>query len=304
MKNFKHLTLAEDTSLKEGSVIAVEGIGDFIGKIFGGTAKKALTPQQYDALMKTDSAGFPAQLQTVLEKSLLNPTWVGKNLKLGEKNAYPSKIAFINGKNEPNPEKLVAVLQEMFAAAQHTLKVLDPNIKLRQQLCKQMMSLNGNIEKADALYEQYKSKLVENPAEYYLAHGGKNIKEAVGQNPAAKVLGFPVLEIGDGYHVFESYYASSHVPQDCALIGPTNQTAKQYAELILKVMTIWRGAEAALKTSNVPYWDASDLDYNELRYGDEIFAHIFVGQHDVPNDAMASVSYISYGLLSEMLKAI
>lgn len=303
MIKLKHLTIGESTRLQEGQVIAVEGLGDWIGKIFGGSAKKALTPEQLKALF-SDRNGFPAQLQTVLNKSLLDQNWVRKNLKLEEKNAYPSKIAFINGKNEPNPEKLAAMLQEMFAAAQHVLKVLGPNIKLRKQLCKEMNALGEDSEKADELYEKNKPNLPEIAAVYYLEHGGKNINAAVGQNPASHAIGFPVLTIGNGHQAFEGYYASSNVPDGCAIIGPTPATAKQYAETILKVMGIWRAAEAAVKESDLPYWDTSTLDYNELRYGDEIFNNIFVGQHDRPNDPMISVSIVAYQLLKDMLSTI
>lgn len=300
MKKLKHLVIPE---VKPGTVAAIEGIGDFVSKAFGGK-KEEITSDKIQELIesKQNPNALTQFAQEYLNKTLLNQKWVDANLKTGDKSAVTCRAAFINGKPESNPEKLVACLKGMQQVANHVLKVLDANTKLRQSLCKTLMSPHSP-QQADDLYLKNKDKLISWPADYYLKHGGKNVQFAVGQNPADKETGFPVNRGKDDGTSFENYY-SNNAPSGCTVAAPTYESAQKYASCILELAGMIKQSRELAVKNRIPYWEFYAGDYNELRYGDEIFDTIFTSQANHAIFPLQSVDAIATELVTMMLRAI
>lgn len=288
-----------ETTQNNGPRPTMEGFMDSVKSLFAG--RKKLNEKEVDAIL---SGKLHEEVSKYLAGTLDDPEWVKKNLPENEAGVSPSKIAFIQGKNESNPVKLLNSLDTAYRTAEHALSILSANIKLRQELCKKLRSLRGPSaeDQADALYEANRSKLIPNVSEYYLKHGGRDVPGIIGSNPSANLKGWPVQVTARGSFDFSGYFDDA--PDNCVVDNPSQRTVKAYVSSIKALTDIIARSSIVIEKNTIPYWEVLPLDYDELKYGDQILEDITVGQRDVPTDPMLYVRFCAIQLLKDMLKAI
>lgn len=264
--------------------------------------KRKLTNEELSSL---NGAKFRETVTKYIKETLEDQKWRENHLTK-ESSLSPSYIAFIAGRQESDPVKLLKSLKEASSLATDVLNKFSENTKFRQKLCKELDSLKGIDEdiakKADEIYLTNKSKLITNLASIYKNNGGRKIN-CIGFD---KDNTFPYQEKNIGGKdriVFQGYF---NKPKTASykIAGPNQSNINEYIKIIYELMDMIEDNNKKLKLNYIPYWDGSPLDYDLLHYGDEIYDSIYTSQSDYAREPAEVIRFMMSELLVDMIKAI
>lgn len=272
-----------------------EGLLDKLKDIFK-PKKCRLTEQEQRQLWDEDN--YVRIVNAYLKETLLNPSWQAKHLK-ETPSEEKSSIAFIGEKNIPDSSALLKSLQGGFNCASEVLRTFDSNTKLRLRLIKELKSLKGSEsvihEKADQIYVANKSNLLTSYAEILKSKGFKGVS-------CTGIKGnFPYTTRYGGIALCNYKDEPSG---NCFIYGPSTSTVDTYVKNIFQLCDLIHDVYSEMSKNYIPYWDNSELEYDSLNYGDEIFEEIYTSQEDYPLEPMEAVCNIAKQLLVDTLMAI
>lgn len=282
--------------------IAMEGIVDNVKGYFAKRAdaasmkeKKAFVNDLFGGRFSTREKKNP-KFDQWINDTLLNRAFMQK--KGANLTDIPMPIAQIGGKPVTDFPTLVAELKKMHAAASDIFTKLKPNTQFRQKLVEEFDKFKeGEEDKADALYEKVKDKLVPDEGIYWLKKGGKSWS-AIGTH--GKDV-WPVIVSKDG----KSSFYPGYVENDSLTVkAPDASEAAKYASLLKEVYDIWTNGYVQFNENYIDYWESFNGSYDELRNGDEIFDNIYTGQHHLLHEPMDVVIDIAYIMMVSFIYAL
>lgn len=268
----KFLTVQDEGHVDLGQYgPACEGFVDAMKSLF---SKKNKQEERAQALSK-DRYRAPTILMKELDKDLkvtyLNQAWVEKNLPEQSDSIKVPGLEFANvgGETLSSPPDILDIAKKMFDVVKAVSQAEQPYIQLRKRLIDKAVKIKSN-EELDQLWldnqEQLKYTAVDRAKQRY-----KNSMPALGYD---KTNPFPVSK--------EDYWTWAGTRTAGTFTTPTKATAAKYAEALDGLMDIFRECEDIFQRDYIPYWDILDdaIEYDDLKYGEEIFSHLFSSQDE------------------------
>ncbi|BAW19267.1 hypothetical protein [Ralstonia phage RP31] len=253
---------------------ACEGFIDAIKKIF---VKKTPEEERVEMLNNSkyhNSSLLSKDLENDLRRTYDNPDWVKKNLVDGSGTIKVAvlKYANVNGKALTRPRDIAYAARGMLDAVKAIVSREKPFTELRRKLTKQAQEIKDNAA-LDKFWE---------------AHAKQLAGSAVGRTQQQCKKPLPALGYDNQYTWpfnfknlnHEEFTVFPRVETDGEIIAPDEHNAKEFADAIRDLMSIIAEADKIASDNYIAYWDAvaDGIEYDELKYGDEIFNNLFTGQ--------------------------
>lgn len=290
-------------SVFENQQVATEGlISDAIdyltGSMYGLLSQKNAKRIVAEAMAPKNYADRKKAVEALLNQTVFNKTWCEKSIK-NKTSVHVSEYAFVDSRPVSDPMKVVECMTgSMFKGAKEALDKLSDNTKLRFELIKKVNSARDG-EEADEIYEQNKSKLEIKPAQVYIARGGKKYPSVT----ASEMITWPYVTYKNSKNV-EFCTGIYNNREKNQLDQLTVQEAANWGRALLQLLAVADSAQQLYRANYVPYWEDCKHEYDDLRYGDEIFEYIFSGQNGYQWDPMFGVYNTCKTFASELLYAI
>lgn len=270
---------------------ACEGFVDTIKKLF---AKKSKQQARAELLHK-DSWNAAQKLSRDLEGDLRstydNPDWVKKNLGEAQETIHVAGLTQANvfGKALTNPQAIAKVAGEMLATVKTIAHTEKPHTELRKRLCKQAEGIKNNGE-LDKFWEAHAKELNESPVDR-ARKAFKRPAPAFGCDDRSCT--FPINFADPKDFSFTTY---GRVKTTGELEAPNQHNAKAFADALRALMAVALEADKIRDENYIPYWDsvADEIEYDNLKHGDDIFRSLFSSQDD--NNVSDLASFIEYEL--------
>lgn len=285
-------------SIYPDATIAMEGfIEDVVkyltGNMYGLLNEKTANRIVNEAFHGNDYSMILKRVSAIIDQVVLNPKWIAKSVSK-KVTQIESEHTWIDGKVVTDPIKLLHCMGEMLKGAKEALAKAEDNTKLRLELIGKIKNMH-KAEDADALYEQHKAALAINPANLYKKRGGKAYSCISDQ-----VDIWPVVNTPKGSYYSSAIGSNKNNKLDLA----TEKTAALYGKAVIDLIHIATEAKDLFQKNRIPYWEFCPLEYDELRYGDEIFDQIYSAQDSYQATPMFTLYGDAMTFAKTLLKSI
>lgn len=290
-------------SVFDNQQVATEGlISDAIdyltGSMYGLLSQKNAKRIVSEAMSSKNYAARKKAVEALLNQTVFNKAWCEKSIK-NKTSVHENEYAFIEGRPVSDPVKLAECMTgPMFKGAKEAIDKLSDNTKLRFELIKKVNSA-PDAEAADEIYEQNKSKLVADSAQAYIDRGGKSYSSVTADN----MVTWPYITYKNSKSV-EFCSGIYNDKEKNQLDQLTVQEAANWGRAVLQLLAVADSAHQLYRANYVPYWEDCKHEYDDLRYGDEIFEYIFSGQNGYQWDPMLGVYNTCEAFARALLYAI
>lgn len=222
------------------------------------------------------NSGYIAKdLAKDLKLTYENPTWVEKNLSK-EKGMIQVKLlgmANVNQKQITKPEEILKVAKEMFAVVNQIYEREKPFIQLRCKLIEKFKD-EKDIDKIDAMWQQYKSQLMVTAVDRYRQTNKKPIS-ALALAPGKRVSGWPVNLTDLKDQGFVNYPEHK---TDGTFEAPNQSNAHEFAKVITELTDMAIQLDWLAQQASVPYWEIMEFDYNAYADADDVYSYLCSSQ--------------------------
>lgn len=244
------------------------------------------------------------ELESDLKSTYDNPQWVEKNLvgNSGIVKIPALMFANVDGKLITKPEELAKIAQGMFSVIKEIVQQEKPYIELRHKLVDKIEK-ETDPAKVDQIWLDHEKQLSTTAADR--VRNKKKAYPAFGFD--TKKRSWPVdLSVASGRGAYEfSAYPGKQGETDGSFEVPTTHSAKHYAEAIRTILDICCELADIEQNTYIAYWDCLAVEYDDLKYGDDIFGYLCSSQggwevSDLASGAEGILSYIVCGLYIAM----
>lgn len=223
--------------------------------------------------LKSDKFGYSKicdELDKDLQSTYDNPGWIKKNLpeSSGVADISALKIANANQKQITTPAELVKVANGMLSVIKEIAQREKPFIDYRRKLYKEIEKIK-DAATVDAIWLKNEKQLKQTGAERAYQKYKKPIPALGGP-----VNGWPFRSDGKNSHGFSELFYKTEGTFEL----PSAANAKNYANAIRALADIAEELDAIGMETRIPYWDGLAVEYDDLKYGDEIYSKITTGQ--------------------------
>ena len=297
----KQLVIPEQYERELGSYSAAcEGFVDLVKGFF---KKKDPIQERLDNL-KNDKWQSFSNIEKTLEQDLKstydNPEWVGKNLSNAKGFITVKALSYanVNQKQITSPGEVVRVAESMLSVIKEIARTEKPFIELRQKLYKQIEKMTDPA-KVDQVWLDNEKQLKTTGAErFYQKHKKAFPALAAGDKPEAE---WPVGSKHKGkfgFTEFNNYTTSGEFE------APSTSNAKSFADAVRKIVEICDELNTIYNETYIEYWEGITVEYDDLKYADEIFTQLASGQsgevYHLATNTAYDLSHIIVGLYIAM----
>lgn len=299
----KQLTIPEQHDIDIGQYgPACEGFIDTIKKLF---IKNSDPTKDRVEFIKRSKSMHVGHVESYLEKDLSstydNPAWVSKQLENNSGFITIPALSIANNGHKAltTPQDIIKVARAMFDVVKGIAQVEKPFFEHRKHLVSQIKNVT-DAAKVDAFWLEHAKELSGTPVERFLKKNKKHFP-SFGCADDGKYA-WPVNYSNPKETSFTLY---GHIKTDGKFEAPTPQNAKIFANTIRELLDIAVKLYEISSTSYVPYWDILSAEYDDLKYGDEIYDYLCSSQSnweisDLAISASNTVGIIICGLYIAM----
>lgn len=255
---------------------ACESFIDSFKKLFKHKSPQAERAEILHGAQYKELSVLSKDLDRDLRSTYENAGWVEKNLTDEKETVEVTALEHANlkGKALTDPREIVKAARAMMEVVHAIAAREQPHIELRRKLIARAVHIKDNAE-LDQLWvdnaKQLEQTAVERTRQQY-----KQALPALGCDE--KTHTWP-LDYLDKRHSIE-FTQFFGVKTSGKIEAPTRTSAREYADAVRQLMEIVVEAEKIAKDTYIPYWDSLDnaIEYDRLKYGDEIFGWLFSSQ--------------------------
>lgn len=271
----KVLTIPEESDFNLGHYdVACEGFVDVLKSMFSGErSRKKMVAKIKNTKWPLALRDLDENLKWTLSATYQNPHWIKENLPEKSTTIQVPSLVYANasGKELTHPSEILKIAQSMVVVFKNIIRVEKPFIELRVKLMNQMNKASGNREEAaDKLWLENKNVLMTTSATRYLKQDKKD-HPALGRNSRTDGE-WPVPFKGSDDGGFSA--TGPRFKTSGSIEAPSQDNAQEYAVAIRSIVDMIREVLILSQECYIDDLEGFDINYNELKYGDDIFTHV------------------------------
>lgn len=284
----KQLIIPEQYEIDIGSYgPACEGFVDLIKGFF---KKKDPIAERLEILKKDkwqSFGGIKKTLEQDLKSTYDNQGWVEKNLPdaKGMITIKALSHANVHQKQITSPEEVVKVALSMLSVVKEIAHAEKPFTELRRKIISQIENVTDPTV-VDQVWLDNEKQLKTTAAERHYQRNKKALPALGGSNKPGEEWPVGSVRKGEfGFTEFNRYVTSGEFE------APSISNAKDFAIAVRKLVEICCELDTIYKESYIEYWECLAVEYDALKYGDEVYTQIASGQSGEVYHLASTVAY-------------